>query len=472
MDIDFQLAIILPELVIAGGVIFLSVAGLFLRPNLRMWVIPLLSIAFMLVAGAVLIIDSTSGYGFHKLIVKRRELDFFKLIILLGGVLTTLISTRYLQRRSINYFEFYVMLLAAMLGAMIAVSTTHFLTLLVGIEILAITSYVMCAIRRYDRSSVEAAFKYFLLGSFSTAFILFGIGFMYGGTGQLHFGVDIFPNGQLNNSENLFLVIGGIMFLGGLAFKLAAAPFHFWAADVYQGAPTAVMAFLISVPKIVFLVIFYNFLDSHIKFAPWGVFVLILANISMLVGNAMAFLQKDIKRLIAFSSVAHSGYLLLIVIFHRSEGMAVLGYYLLAYLLASFGMLAIIIKISADKENILLGELKGLFASSPRSVFLLSFFILSLAGIPLTAGFFGKLFLFYEIAPIGGFWIGGAMIINSIISVGYYILLIGHLFKRGVFEHSVVADSKNLEMAYWLAFLISVGILLWPQVVNTFMGFA
>jgi NADH-quinone oxidoreductase subunit N len=320
-------------------------------------------------------------------------------------------------------------------------SAGDLVTVFLGLEIASITTYVMAGYRRYDVRANESSLKYFLLGSFSTAFLLYGIALVYGATGttNIHRIGQSIASGQVGSFSALLLV-GAAMMLVGFGFKIACAPFHLWTPDVYEGAPTIVTGFMGTGPKAAvfaaFLRIFANSfnttaspvgIDLH---HTWIITLSVIALITMTIGNVIAISQKNIKRLLAYSSIAHAGYAL--VGFVTGEYASV-AFYMLAYCLMTVGAFAVIQLLArAGDRKTEIGDYAGIGFEAPGLTFSLSIFLLSLAGIPPTAGFIGKFFVFKTAwdSPYNLRWLVIAAVINSIISIYYYIYPIVVMFFR------------------------------------------
>lgn len=357
----------------------------------------------------------------------------FRYIFLLGAALTILISVNYLKRESMPKGEYYALLIFCTLGMMVMSGAGDLLTLFLGLETLSIPIYVLAGYQRDRVRSNEAGLKYLIIGAFASSFLLYGIAFIYGATGSVRLRTIADFIGSIpaeGLTSNLFLLLGVILLFVGFAFKVAAVPFHMWTPDVYQGAPTAITAFMSVAVKAaafaglmrVFLVLVpFETLTAVLSDAIWWIAVL-----TMTLGNLVALAQKNIKRMLAYSSIAHAGYLLVGVLAAMKMGtlqMAMGGilYYLIAYTLMNIGAFAIVILVArqGDKyENI--DDFAGLGARHPALAAVMSLFLLSLAGFPPTAGFFGKFYLFSAAVTADMVPLVVIAVLNSLISVFYY----------------------------------------------------
>jgi NADH-quinone oxidoreductase subunit N len=356
----------------------------------------------------------------------------FKCIFLLGAVLTVLLSVGYLNREEGPKGEYYALLLFCTVGMMVMASATDLLTLFVGLETLSIPIYVLAGFQRDRIRSNEAGLKYLLMGAFASGFFIYGISYIYGATGtvRLHFIAEALA-GTKSPAGEPYLLIGLALLFVGFAFKIAAVPFHMWTPDVYEGAPTVITAFMSVAVKaaafagllrVVLILVPFADLVEALKGGIWWIAVL-----TMTVGNLLALVQKNIKRMLAFSSISHAGYLLvgiLAAIQMDTLNMALAGilYYLIAYTLMNIGAFAIVLLVArkGDKfENI--EDFAGLGGRHPVLAAGMVLFMLSLAGIPPTAGFFGKFYVFGAAVAAGMIPLVVIAVINSLISVFYYL---------------------------------------------------
>ncbi len=357
--------------------------------------------------------------------------DLFSLVIrsflALGTLMVLLFSRAYVRERSKMPGEFYVVLLAALLGGMLLSGAMDLIMLFVALETLGISSYVLVGYLRDDEKSAEAALKYLVYGAMASAILLFGFSLLYGLTGSTNFNhiAMVLSNAGVNN---LLLPVLSILILGGFAFKLSAAPFHMWTPDVYEGAPTPITAFLSVVSKIAAFAVVMRFLYTLMgTFEAWFGMILAVSIVSMTIGNVVALTQRNMKRLLAYSTIAHAGYLLLGLAVMTTEGLASLMYYLVAYLFMNLGAFAAVVyfgNLTGGREEV--ADYAGLVRKRPALTLIFSIMLLSLAGIPITAGFFGKFFLFQAVAQAGSqyLWVVIVALINSTISLYYYLNII------------------------------------------------
>ncbi len=358
-------------------------------------------------------------------------------IILGATLLVVLLSSSYLRARQFIKAEFLALVLLGAFGMWCMVATQHLLMIFLGIEILSLAAYVLAAYARAEPTSIEAGLKYFLMGSVASAFLLFGIAFLYGGTGSL----DLLAMQKLNimsieGAERLYLLIGVASLLVGMAFKIAAVPFQWWAPDVYSGAPLPVTAFFATgVKAAAFLALWRIAVGVSVVTGPaWHSLLWWMAVSTILVGNLAALTQDDVKRMLAYSSIAHAGYALIALVIAPSElhiALAALLLYLLGYTVMTIGAFAVLIALNpAGSERTSLADLTGLGVRRPGLALLLAIFLFSLAGIPPTIGFFGKYFLFQAAVAAGEVKLVLIAVLGSVISVAYYVRPIVVMYFR------------------------------------------
>jgi NADH-quinone oxidoreductase subunit N len=362
-------------------------------------------------------------YSFNGMWVVDNYSRFFKLIFLLGTGLTILISIKYLENEGMQHGEYFALILFATLGMMIMASAAELITIFLGIELMSVSLYVLCGYTRTRMISNEAALKYFLLGSFATGFLLYGIALIYGSTGTS----DIKAISKFiatTGFQSPTIIMGMALLVIGFGFKAALVPFHMWTPDVYTGAPAPITAFMSAGPKAAafaaFARIFMEALPS--LQGQWTAVIWIMAVLTMTVGNIIALVQDNIKRMLAYSSIAHAGYVLVAFLSAGELGITSILYYMLAYTFMNIGAFAIITVLGGKgEERIHIQDYKGLGYKHPLAAIAMSLFLFSLAGIPPTGGFIGKFYIFSAAIKEG--YVGLAIIgvMNSVISVYYYL---------------------------------------------------
>src|SRR6202521_5149197 len=386
---------------------------------------------------AAFVAGATPGEGFYGLIQSDVFSFFFRLLVGLVAVLVVLAANSYLQRENLPFAEFYALLLFATAGMGVLASARELLTAFIGLELSSISSYILAGFRRDSMKSSEASLKYFLLGSFATAFFLYGIALVYGATGT----TNLSRMDDADSGSNL-LKLGLSLILIGIGFKVAAAPFQIWTPDVYEGAPTPVTALFSAGPKaaaFALLLRIFASVPAATHFWFWAFWV--LAALTMFAGNLGALVQTNIKRLLAYSSIAHAGCILVAfaaVTFLAQEGAAAAApayaailFYLLSYALVKLGAFTIVSQFGGEGEKHLsLDDYAGLGQRQPFAAAALALFLLSLLGLPVTAGFFGKFYIFKAAVNSHLIWLAILMAVNSVIGAYYYLRVIVVMYMR------------------------------------------
>ncbi len=415
---------ILPELVLTGGALLLLLLAVVVprRDGLLLWV-ALASVALTLVIVVQFFgLDVTASRG---LLAIDSFAAFFKIVVLLSAALTLLMSAPYLRVEGIRVGEYYFLILCATVGMMFMASGVDLITLFIGLETMAVSFYVLAGFLKPNPRSNEAAVKYFLLGGFSLGILLYGMSLLYGATGTTSLaGIAAALGGQ---DRSLILVLAVILVGAGMGFKIAAVPFHMWAPDVYEGAPTPVTAFLSVGSKAAsFAMLLRIFVVGlPVLSAEWMPLFYVLAVVSMTVGNIAALTQSNLKRMLAYSSIAHAGYLLIGVVVGTERGWAAMLVYLGVYLFMQLGAFAVVAAMRrSDVVGDELKDLNGLSKRSPMAAFAMLFFMLSLGGIPPTAGFMGKVWLFGAAIEAEFIWLAVVAVANSALSIYYYIRVV------------------------------------------------
>lgn len=352
-----------------------------------------------------------------------------KLIFLTGTLLTIFISSLKVQAEI--HGEYYALLLFATFGMMLMGSSTDLLVIFLGIEVMSVSLYILAGFDRNDPKSGEASMKYFLMGAFSTGFLLYGIALIYGATGQTNL-TNLFTYFYTAQPDLLFLAGLGLL-LVGLGFKVASVPFHMWVPDVYEGAPTPITAFMAAGPKAAaFAAILRVFVITFQPLADlWVIVLWIIAVLTMSVGNLLAISQMNIKRMLAYSSIAHAGYVLVAIVAGGDMGLKSAVFYLLAYSLMNIGAFAVIIALSERGEKHLdLPDYRGLGLKYPLLGVLMTIFMVSLSGIPPTAGFVGKFYIFSAAVKNGFIGLAVIGVLNSLISVYFYLRVVVFMFMQ------------------------------------------
>jgi len=439
---------LLPELVMTAGSLVVLVADVLLPPSRRA---ALAWVSLAVIGATAVSVAGLAGVNIevaNGLIAVDRFAWFFKIVFLVAAAITVLMSTRYLAVEGASPGEYYFLILCATLGMMIMAGGIELITIFIGLETMAVAFYILTGFIKPNARSNEAAVKYFLLGAFSLGILLYGMSLMYGlsGTTGLRPMAAVFA-GQERDPR---LMLAVILVVAGVGFKIAAVPFHMWAPDVYEGAPTPITAFLSVGSKAAsFAMLLRIFLEGLPSMsADWRLLFEGLAIVTMTVGNLAALTQANIKRMLAYSSIAHAGYLLIGVVAGTSRGVAAMLIYLFVYAFMQLGAFTVVVLLRRrDVVGDELKDLSGLSARHPFAAFAMLVFMLSLGGIPPTAGFMGKFWLFGAAIEAGYVWLAVIAVLNSAISLYYYIRVVVFMYLK----KDVMGSEPELNPALALA---------------------
>lgn len=447
--LSFEWGIMMPEFIILGVATVITLLDLFMPKGQNRKILGW--IGFMGILAAIVSLSGLLDHDVASILYDTFRLDSFakafKLILLVGAALVMLLAISYEPKEGLTEYrsEFFYLFLTALLGAMVVTSSGDLITLYVGLELLSLSSYILAGLRKKNMGSNEAAMKYVVNGSISTAITLFGMSYVYGLTGTTNIAGMRDVLLAINDSQHVYLlVISFLMIFVGLSFKIAAAPFHMWAPDVYQGAPTPVTAFLSVISKTAGFVLLVRILLSIFANAatdgPNSTSILLtmediialIACVTMVIGNVVALRQKNMKRLFAYSSIAHAGYLLVAVASLSMFMLDSLWFYLTAYLFMNLGAFAIIQLVTEKFESEDSSHFSGLYTRAPVLAVAMAIMILSLAGIPGTAGFIGKLNIITGalVREQANYVLVSVMIAATVISYLFYFRIMAQMFFR------------------------------------------
>ncbi|UCD17847.1 MAG: NADH-quinone oxidoreductase subunit N [Candidatus Zixiibacteriota bacterium] len=385
--------------------------------------------------------------GFYGMVLVDNFAIFFSIIFTATGIITIMMSRDYLVARNIERYEFYPLILFSVIGMMLMASSTDLLVIFLGLEIMSVPLYVMAGLARRDPFSNESGIKYFVIGAFASGFLIYGIALIYGAAGTTDLRRILADFSFLKTQSELLLYSGALLVLFSFAFKVAAVPFHMWVPDVYEGAPTPVTAFFSVGPKAAgFAALLRIFIYGFSGFEEMTIIFWLLAVLTMTVGNILAIFQNNVKRMLAYSSIAHAGYILVAVTAGGVGAVSSAVYYLLAYMFFNLGGFAIITIIDSRINSASqVEEMKGLSARHPFLASLLALFMFALAGFPPTAGFMGKFYIFSEAISSGFIWLVIIAVLNSMISVFYYLrVVVAAFFGKPDREFNPVSYSPAL----------------------------
>lgn len=420
------LSLMAPELLLAGQTIFLVLLSLFIakekQADVMRWFAIIVLIAFALIG---FLMGRPEGLSFNGLLIVDDFSHYSKLIIGLTAAIALVFMRPYFKAEGLDRFEFSVIMIYAVLGMSIMVSANNLLALYIGLEMQALSLYVMAAFNRDSLRASEAGLKYFVLGALSSGLLLYGMSLIYGFTGHLDFGgiaASIEANG-LNGG-----IVGGMVFMMcGLAFKISAAPFHMWTPDVYEGSPTPVTGFFASAPKFAAMALIARLLFGPLEdvFSQWQQVVAALAIVSMFIGAIGALMQTNIKRLMAYSSIANMGYALVPLAAGTLMGLKGMLIFMTIYVISSAGLFATILQMRIRNGMVeQISDLSGLSETNRPMALVMTVFFFSLMGIPPLLGFWGKLFAFWPAVDAGLWWLVVAALLASVIGAFYYLRII------------------------------------------------
>ncbi len=396
-----------------------------------------------------------AGPAFGGMLMVDGFATFFRLLVFGVGILTILPSYRFLDRQEAETGEYHALLLFSIAGQSIMAAANELIVVFIALEISSISSYVLAGYLRDDKRANESSLKYFLLGSFATAFFLYGVAVIYGTTGTVTLTSIRAALTGPNAPSAVFVGLAAALMFVGLGFKVSASPFQMWAPDVYQGAPTPITAFLSAGPKAAAFAVFLRIFMT--AFAPigtgWEPLVWAAALLSMTIGNFAALVQSNVKRMLAYSSIAHAGYVLVALTARSEIGTAAAMFYLAAYALMNIGAFAVISHISGKGEQYQnIDDLAGLGQKQPFAAAMATIFLLSLIGVPLTGGFFGKFYIFKAALESHLVWLTVLGLLNSAVAAYYYlrILVVMYMHEPG----EAVKDSEPLSAGLRLALIL------------------
>ena len=449
-----NLELVLPEIFISLSIMFLLILGVFKKDSSRL--IQNISLIILIIA-AVITFNETLGISeillFNGSIIIDYLSSFMKITTLIAAFLALVISSNYLKSFKIFKIEYPILILSSVLGMMIMISSNDLIVFYMGLELQSLALYVLASFNRDQIKSSEAGLKYFVLSALSSGLLLYGCSLIYGFTGSTNF--NIIAN-QLN-SNDYGLTFGIVFILVGLAFKISAVPFHMWAPDVYEGSPTSVTLFFTMVPKIAALTVFIRFL--YVPFLnlidQWQMILIFLSIASMVFGAVAAIGQKNLKRLVAYSSIGHVGYALAGLATGSNEGIQSSVIYIAIYILMNLGLFSCLLMMRRNNvyyEQI--DDLSGLSKNHPLLSLSLLIILFSLAGIPPLAGFFAKFYIFKSVLEQSMFFLAIVGLLSTVIAAFYYLRLIKIMY----FDKE--KEKYDLDHSLWLKFSLGVSTLL------------
>lgn len=447
-NLRYDLLTALPEMILLGMGMLVLIIDLFLKQSNRIAIYSLSQIGLLAAAYVTFSTHAPGvGYAFTDGFVDDAMADVLKLMIYLGTSLIFVYTRQYIQDRNMFRGEFYALVLFAVVGMMIMVSGQSMLTLYVGLELLSLSMYALVAFDRDNARATEAAMKYFVLGALASGMLLYGMSMIYGATGSLNLA-------EINNAlmstpkTHSVLVLGLVFIVAGLAFKLGAVPFQMWVPDVYEGSPTAVTMMITSVPKLAAFAMLIRLLAQGLQTlaVDWQQMLLVMSVMSIVIGNVTAIAQTNIKRMLAYSTISHIGFVLLGLMSASINGFASALFYISSYVLmslAGFGMIILLSRKGFEAEK--LEDLKGLNQRSPWLAFLMLIVMFSMAGVPPTLGFYAKFAVLQAALHAGFVWIVVFAVLMAVIGAFYYLRVIKLMYFDEPFDHPPITAPRDMR---------------------------
>ncbi|MCK9425550.1 MAG: NADH-quinone oxidoreductase subunit N [Ignavibacteriaceae bacterium] len=470
-----EIFMITPLLIISGGILLSLIVEMFYDKSEM--ILPWLSITlFGVTAYYSLLTAYQEGIVFNSMLATGGLVHLFYFIFNFGAAIVVLLSIDHIKKVGIYFGEFYILMQSAVLGMMFLAGAKDLVMVFIGLEQMSVCFYILTGFNRKRSSSNEAALKYFLLGAFASGFVVYGMALIYGSVGSLS--VSALSFYLLKGTPNIVFMVGLLLFIIGFSFKIAAVPFHMWVPDVYQGAPTTVTALMSTGGKaaafsallVVLIPVFAN-LEKNI----FTTFLSVLATITMLYGAIVAISQTDLKRMLAYSSIAHAGYMLIGLASANQNGVTGIVFYLAAYTFMNLGAFGVLSMIeSKDNLQIDLQSYTGLAAKYPLLAALLTIFMFALAGIPPFAGFFGKYFVFVSAIEANLTWLAIIGVISSAISAYFYLRVVVVMYFKSTDSPLEVEPSYQALLGIFISALLVLVMGIFPnsiiQLISFFVG--
>ncbi len=473
MNIQSDVMAALPEIIVLAMAMAILLVDLFLKPSNRIAIYLLAQLT--LLAGIVATVTTHTaviGFSFSGLFIDDSLSDTLKVMMMLSTFIYFVYTREYLVIRKLFCGEFYALCLFALLGMMIMVSGSHFLSLYIGLELLSLSLYALVALDRDNARATEAAMKYFVLGALASGMLLYGISMIYGATGSLN--INEVSTSILNgNLHKPVLVLGLVFVVSGLAFKLGAVPFQMWVPDVYEGAPTPMTLFIASVSKLAAFAFVIRFLAQGLSAlsGDWTSMLIIMAVLSMAIGNITAIAQTNLKRMLAYSTISHVGFLLFGIMAATINGYASALLYISAYVLmtlAGFGVMLLLSRKGFEAEQI--SDLKGLNTRSPWFAFMMMITMFSMAGVPLTVGFFAKFTVLQAALQAGYVGLVVFAVLMAAIGAYYYLRVVWYMYFEKPQDHSAISAPADMKLVLSLNALLLLALGLFPQPLMNIAG--
>jgi len=465
-NIRYDLISALPEIVIVSMAMVIMLADLILKKSNRIAIYGLAQVSLLMAAYLTFTTHSPSiGYAFTGTFVDDTLADVLKLMIYLGTSLIFVYSRQYLQQRDMFRGEFFALVLFSVVGMMIMVSGQNMLTLYVGLELLSLSLYALVALDRDNVRATEAAMKYFVLGALASGMLLYGMSMIYGMSGSLNI-ADINIALMADAKIHAVLILGLVFIVAGLAFKLGAVPFQMWVPDVYEGSPTAITMLISSVPKLAAFAFVIRMLVQGLPtlFVDWQQMLMIMAVLSIIVGNITAIAQTNLKRMLAYSTISHIGFILFGLMSASMNGFISAMFYIVSYVLmtlAGFGIILLLSRKGFEAEN--MEDLKGLNQRNPWVAFLMLIVMFSMAGVPPTLGFYAKFTVLQAALQAGYLWLVVFAVLMAVIGAFYYLRVIKLMYFDEPVDHTPINAPMDMRVILGVNALALLVIGLMPQ---------
>lgn len=465
-NMQFDLLALLPELVVMGMAMFILLLDLFILPQNRFMIYGLSQ--FTLFAAAFFTFKTHTpavGFAFSHMFIDDTLSDIIKLMMYLGTSLILVYTRKYLQDRNLYRGEFYAMVLFGLLGMMIMVSGHNLLTIYIGLELLSLCLYSLVAFDRDNPKASEAAMKYFVLGALASGMLLYGMSMLYGMTGSLD--VSDIANSIAQQPKSPVLILGLVFLVAGLAFKFGAVPFQMWVPDVYQGSPTPMTLLIGSVPKLAAYAMTVRLLVQglHPLAMDWQDMLMLMALLSIIIGNFSAIVQTNLKRMLAYSTISHVGFIMFGMMSANANGFASSFFYISTYVLmsiAGFGIILLLSRQGFEAEEI--NDLKGLNQRHPWFAFLMLIIMFSMAGIPPTVGFYAKFTVLQAAWQAGFTWQVVLAVLMATIGAFYYLNIVRKMYFDAPEDHTPLTAPVDMRFILSVHSLALLGLGLFPEV--------
>ena len=458
------------------SIILLSVFGIvnlfvgFLKS--KKILLPLALLFLIIVFGTNLLGWNNTQTYFNNMLTIDNYAVAFTGIMVLTTLLILPFSQRYIDAEDDNLAEYYSILLFSLVGAIMMVAYENMIMLFIGIEIISIAMYVLAGSNKRSLRSNEAALKYFQMGSFFTGVLLFGIVLIYGATGTFNIAEISAANVMADGTTNTMFTLGLLILVIGISFKIAAAPFHFWTPDVYEGTPTLFTMFMATVVKTAGVAAFYKLMHAAFgaSFTAWFPTLIAITVLTLIVGNIGAVIQTSVKRMLAYSSISHAGYLLMTLVAFNELSQSAIFFYSLAYAVASVMSFGVLKLVSDERKDETFTAFNGLGKTNPLLAFVMTVSMLSLAGIPLTAGFFGKFFVFSAVVATGNLmWLVVLAVILAAVGIYYYFKVVIAMYLQPAGENTKVPVSGFATLVLIICTVLTILFGLAPGLVSNIL---